>query len=160
MIELRDRSREHVIEYWNKTQNEEIEKLFPRNISSLDEALYLFEESQKVGASSFGQTIYINELYIGDIWVFGIDEINEKMAMLSIVIFEKTYWGQGIGTEVISKFCKVCFEKYKIEKLGAFVYESNIRSIKALEKSNFEQIESFVEDGVASYYYELQRKLV
>ncbi len=159
MIELRERTREHVIEYWNKTQDDEIERMFPRNISSLDEALYLFEETQKVGASSFGKTIYINEIYIGDIWVFGIDEINEKMAMLSIVIFEKTYWGQGIGTVVISDFCKSCFERYKIEKLGAFVYSSNIRSIKVLEKSNFERIESFIEDGVASYYYELKRKL-
>ena len=160
MIELRKRTKENVEIYWNKTQDEEITRLFPRSVSSLEEALNLFEKSKVDGATSFGQSIYIDDEYIGDIWIFGIDQIDEKMAMLSIVIFEKDYWGQGIGTNVISDFCLNCFNKYEIERIGAFVYADNIRSTKALEKSGFKKMESFVENGVESFYYELSRETI
>ena len=157
MIDLRKRTRDHVIEFWYSTQDEEIERLFPRSIETLNEALRLFEVSQKEGAISFGQVIYVDGKYVGDVWLFGIDENDEKMGMLSIVIFDKDYWDRGMGTEAIREFSKTCFSKYTIDKVGAFTYVYNTRSIKALEKAGFAKIESFVEDGVESYYLEISR---
>lgn len=157
MVELRVRKREHVIDYWYKTQDEEIKALFPSSISSLDEALSLFESSQSENPSSYGQVIYKEDNYIGDVWVFGIDETDEKMAMLSIVIFDKVSWGKGIGGRVISEFIKTCFEKFSIEKVGAFVFADNFRSIKTLEKTGFLKIETFMEDDIESHYYEVLR---
>lgn len=120
MIKLYDRTKEHVVKYWYATQDKEIEKLFPRSVDSLKRSIDLFEKSQCDNASSYGQVIYIDQQYIGDIWIFGIDESDEKMAMLSIVIFDKDYWGKGVGTIAISEFSKKCFNKYKIEKDWSF----------------------------------------
>lgn len=45
-----------------------------------------------------------------------------------------------------------------MDRVGACVYASNVRSTKALEKSGFKKMESFIEEGVESFYYELARE--
>lgn len=153
---LKRRTKEHVMTFWDKTQDEEIKRLFPFNIESLDKALILFEESLKKDALSYGKVIYFEGNYIGDIWCYGIDEINEKMAMLSVIIFEKTLWGKGIATEATKTFIKEVFNKYNIEKIGAFTYSQNHGSIGLLRKVGFCQIETFIEDEIESRYFEIQ----
>ena len=156
-ILLDERTIDHVKDYWNKIQDEEIQKMFPFSIDSLDESIKLFEESLKEGASSYGKVIYYDDKYVGDIWCYCIDEKDEKMAMLSIVIFDKTVWGQGIGSQAVKIFTKEVFDKYNIDKIGAFTYAYNNRSIGMLQKSGFNKVENFVEDGVESVYLELNR---
>lgn len=153
---LKRRTKEHVMTFWYKTQDEEIKRLFPFNIESLDKALILFGESLKKDALSYGKVIYFEGNYIGDIWCYSIDEINEKMAMLSVIIFEKTLWGKGIATEATKTFIKEVFNKYNIEKIGAFTYSQNHGSIGLLRKVGFSQIETFIEDGIESRYFEIQ----
>lgn len=155
-IALKTRTKDHVKIFWEKTQDEEIKSLFPFSIKSLEEAFILFEESLKKDALSYGKVIYSEGKYIGDIWCYGIDEHNEKMAMLSVVIFEKDLWGKGIAAEAAKAFIKEVFSKFAIEKLGAFIYSSNYRSKGLLEKVGFEEIEAFVENGVESMYFEMQ----
>lgn len=155
-ITLKERTREHVGTFWDKTQDEEIRRLFPFSIESLDEALILFEESLKECATSYGKVIYFHGKYIGDIWCYGIDESDEKMAMLSIVIFEKTLWGKGIAVKAVKSFIKEVFSKFDIEKIGAFTYTNNNRSIGLLKKTGFKEIETFVEDGIESKYFEIR----
>ncbi|WP_042678904.1 hypothetical protein [Anaerosalibacter massiliensis] len=86
-IMLKTRTKDHVMTFWKKTQDEEIKRLFPFSIESLEKALILFEESLKADALSYGKVIYFKGKYIGDIWCYGIDETNEKIAILSIVEF-------------------------------------------------------------------------
>ena len=154
---LKKRMKNHVVEFWEKTQDEEIQKLFPFSIESLEESIKLYEESFKDGALSYGKVIYYGNKYIGDIWCYGIDEINEKMAMLSIVIFEKELWGKGIAVQATKDFIKEVFIKYDVEKIGAFTYAFNHRSIGLLEKTGFSKIEIFIEDGIESIYLEKHR---
>lgn len=154
-ISLKSRTENHVKIYWDKTQDEEIQKLFPFSIKSLEESLKLYKETLEDEASSYGKVIYCDEKYIGDIWCYCIDETDEKMAMLSIVIFEKDLWGKGIATEATKIFIQDVFNKYKVDKIGAFTYSSNNRSRGLLQKSGFSEIEIFVEDGTESVYYEL-----
>ncbi|WP_113671899.1 GNAT family N-acetyltransferase [Vallitalea guaymasensis] len=154
-ISLKSRTENHVKIYWDKTQDEEIQKLFPFSINSLEESLKLYQETLKEGASSYGKVIYCDEKYIGDIWCYCIDETNDKMAMLSIVIFEKDLWGKGIATKATKIFTQNVFNKYKLDKIGAFTYSSNYRSRSLLQRSGFSEIETFVEDGIESVYYEL-----
>ena len=149
--------KDHVVRFWEKTQAEEIQKLFPFMTKSLEEALKLYEESLKDGALSYGKVIYYDDKYIGDVWCYGIDEVNEKMAMLSIVIFEKELWGKGIATQAIKDFINDVFSKYELEKIGAFTYGFNYKSIGLLEKAGFIKVETFVENGIESFYFELSR---
>jgi RimJ/RimL family protein N-acetyltransferase len=154
---LQDRTNEHVVIFFEKTQDEEIQKLFPFSIKSLEEALKLYEESLKDGAVSYGKVIYYEGKYVGDIWCYCIDEIDEKMAMMSIVIFEKELWGKGIGAQASIEFIKEVFNKYDIDKIGAFTYSLNNRSIGLLEKIGFNSIETFIEDGISSKYLEINK---
>jgi RimJ/RimL family protein N-acetyltransferase len=155
-IMLKTRTKDHVLAFWERTQDEEIKRLFPFSIESLDKALVLFEESIKENAMSYGKVIYFEGKYIGDIWCYGIDEINEKMAMLSIVIFEKELWGKGIASEATKAFVKEVFNKFDIEKIGAFTYSNNYGSIGLLKKAGFVEIETFVENGIESLYFEMR----
>lgn len=152
---LKLRTLEHVKIFWKKSQDEEIERLFPFNRGTLSDAIKLYKESLKPGARSFGKVIDINGKYIGDVWCYGIDEDDEKQAFVSIVIFDKTCWGKGIGKHVLKQFCQLVFERYAINKLCAFTYKDNKRSIGALESVGFKKIEEVEEDGVFSCYYEL-----
>ncbi|QSX06655.1 GNAT family N-acetyltransferase [Sedimentibacter sp. zth1] len=156
-IILKQRMKDHVVIFWEKTQDEELQKLFPFSIQSLEEALKLYKESLKDVALSYGKVIYYGGKYIGDIWCYCIDEINEKMAMLSIVIFEKELWGKGIATRATKDFIKEVFSKYELEKIGAYTYTFNNRSIGLLEKAGFAKVETFVEDEIESIYFEIRR---
>ncbi len=152
---LKPRTLENVKIFWEESQDEELGRLFPFSRCTLDEAIQLYEESLKPDARSYGKTICVDGKYIGDIWCYGIDEIQEKQAFVSIVIFDKSYWGMGIGKQVLSQFVRLVFEEYRIDKLCAFTYRANTRSMGALESVGFRRIEEFEEDGVPSCYYEL-----
>jgi RimJ/RimL family protein N-acetyltransferase len=154
-ISLKPRTLEHVKTFWKRSQDDEIERLFPFNRGTLGDAIKLFEASLEPDARSFGKVINIDEKYIGDVWCYGIDEVGEKQAFVSIVLFDKTYWGKGIGKYALKQFCQLIFKKYDINKLCAFTYNDNKGSIGILESAGFKKIEDFVEDDVLSCYYEL-----
>jgi RimJ/RimL family protein N-acetyltransferase len=156
-ISLQTRTRDHVKTFWEKTQDKKIQSMFPTSISSLEEALALFENSLQNNATSYGKVILVDDIYIGDIWCYGIDVTNEKMAMLSIVIFDKSKWGQGIAATVIPPFLDEVFHRYPIHSIGAFTYASNQRSLRALQKSGFQSLETFREDGIKSIYLEYKK---
>lgn len=155
---LKTRMKEHVITFWDKTQDEAIKKLFPFSIQSLEAALMLFEESLKEHASSYGKVIYYDNRYVGDVWCYCIDEDDEKMAMLSIVVFEKELWGKGIGAEATKIFITEVFNKFNIDKIGAFTYGYNLGSIGLLKKVGFKEIETLTEDGIESKYFEIMKR--
>lgn len=154
-LSLKPRKLENVKIFWRQSQDEEVEAMFPFERNTLDQAVKMYEESLKPGARSFGKVIYFDDKYIGDIWCYGIDEADEKHAFVSIVIFDKTYWGKGIGKNALTQFCHIVFEKYNVSKLCAFTYKNNTRSKGVLESVGFRMLEEFEEDGVPSYYYEL-----
>lgn len=149
---LCERTEENVIVFYNKTEEKEIQKMFPKSVSSLKEALMQFQDGKK-GKCSYGRTIYIGNRYIGDIWCYGIHQEEEPDAMLSYCIFEKEFWNQGIATAVVNQFLVEIVERFQIKSVGAFTYSSNLASIRVLEKNGFQRQEIFVEDGVESMYF-------
>lgn len=156
-IILKPRTKEHVITFWERMQDKEIKRMFPFSVESLDKALILFEESLEQNALSYGKVIYFERKYIGDIWCYGIDEKDEKIAMLSVVIFEKEFWGRGIATEAARAFIKEVFYKFDIDKIGAFTYSYNYGSIGLLKGVGFIETETIIEDGIESKYLEVQK---
>lgn len=158
-VALTPRTAEHVRIYWKKIQDEEIRKRIPLRDLSLEEALRQFEASRQPGAASFGMCIEAEGEYVGDVWCYGIDETEEKMAMFSFLIFEKGLWGKGVGSQAARLFCREAFSRYAIRKLGAFTYAENIGSLRALEKAGFLEQERFLEEGKLSIYLERQKSV-
>lgn len=157
-IMLAERTAAHVSLYWNKTQDTEIKALLPSSAQNEEQALELYRRSQLPDATSYGRIILADGNYIGDIWCYCIDEKNERSAMLSYCIFEKSCWNQGIATEAAKHFLEEVFSRYDIDKIGAFTYSSNTASIRVLEKCAFHFVEEWEENGVLSRYFEYSKK--
>lgn len=155
-ITLKTRTEEHVLTFWNKTRDEEIQRMFPSGTETLDEALSLFRQSLSDDATSYGKVIYYNKNYVGDVWCYAIDEAVKNQAMLSIVIFEKKYWGKGIATAAIRMFVEDVFSKYDLDTIGAFTFKDNNRSLSLLRKVGFIEAETFTEGIRKTAYLELQ----
>ncbi|MGL4800170.1 MAG: GNAT family N-acetyltransferase [Cellulosilyticaceae bacterium] len=153
-IELKERTIEHVSIYWKRTQDEEIKKALPTKGCSEEQAIEMFRKSCLPNATSYGRVIYVEGRYVGDVWCYGIDEDNGKFAMLSYALFDKDIWGKGIATTAVGMFVDEVFERYKIDKIGAFTYSSNEASIRVLEKQGFHMAEEFEENAIGSKYFE------
>ncbi len=153
--ELRKRTEAHVKEYYHRVQDDEIRRMIPLKAQSLEEALNDYYNSISPDSQSYGCTIYVNDVYVGDVWCYCIDLANTPHAMLSYCLFEKQYWGRGIATDAVKLFIKAIRKEFGITKIGAFTYTHNAASIRVLENCDFKLVEAFVEDGVSSSYFEL-----
>ncbi len=153
-ISLRNRTDETVKIYFEKANRPEIKKGLPQKAQTVEEALEDYRASLFPDAGSYGKTIYVDENYIGDIWCYCIDVREEPNAMLSYCIFEKTYWSRGIATEAVTMFLKEIKTRYKLRTTGAFTLSENLACIRVLEKSRYELMEEFSEDGKGSKYFQ------
>lgn len=153
-IELRERTAGHVRVYFERTQDEQIERMLPRSVESLEQALANFEATLLPGAASFGRTVYADGRYVGDVWCYCIDCEQSPNAMLSYCIFDKALWGKGAATEAVGLFLQQVRERFSLRSVGAFTFADNKASIRVLEKNGFAVQESFVEDGRESVYLE------
>lgn len=152
-IELKDRTTDTVVTYFQRTRDPEVRKYLPQKATTETDALADFEKTQQPGATSYGRTIYVDGNYIGDVWCYCIQQ-DEPNAMISYCIFDKEHWRKGIATEALRMFLAVIVEKFGLKSVGAFTYSANESSIKVLLKNGFTDAETFVEDGIESKYFQ------
>jgi RimJ/RimL family protein N-acetyltransferase len=66
----------------------------------------------------------------------------------------KPYWGRGIMSSVVSHACKVAVSEWKLVRITALVFDSNLASVRVLEKNGFQREarlrKYFNRDGVFS----------
>lgn len=155
-IELRNRTEAHVKEYFYGVQDAEIRRMLPIKAKSVEESLNDYYQSISPDSKSYGCTIYVDDTYVGDVWCYCIDLADNPHAMLSYCLFAKQYWGKGVATTAVKLFIKTIRTKLGITKIGAFTYNDNAASIGVLEKCDFQLVETFVEDGISSSYFELE----
>lgn len=151
-VELRDRTEEHVREYFRQTRDEEIRNMLPGGPATEEEAVENFHRTLVPGAASFGRTIYADGCYVGDVWITCIHEESEPDAMLSYCVFDKARWGQGVATEAVRQFLPLAAEKFDLHTVGAFTYAENAASLWVLKENGFVNSGRFTEDGVESCY--------
>ena len=153
-IKLFPRTKDAVIRYFNKTQDEDIKRLIPMKAQTLEEALKDYEKTLLPNSTSYGESIYVDTSHIGDVWCYCIGE-EYPDAMLSFCIFEKNMWGRGVAKETVRMFLAEIKEKFSLKSLGAFTYSHNTASIKVLLGCGFKEIETFTENGVESKYFQI-----
>lgn len=151
-IVLRERTESHVCTYFERTQDAEIRSMLPQAAMTVEQAVEDYRKTLLPGATSYGRTVYADDVYVGDVWCYCIDHNEEPNAMLSYCIFEKSLWGKGAATEAVKQFLDEVVPKFRLETIGAFTYSSNASSIRVLEKNGFSEMEEFAEDGVLSKY--------
>ena len=156
LITLEKRTADTVRIYFEKANQQEIKQVLPQKAKTVEEALEDYKKSQAPDACSFGQTIYVDGKYVGDVWCYCIDMDDEPNCMLSFCIFELEYWSKGIATTAVNMFIKNVCERYNVKTIGAFTFAHNNASIRVLEKNGFVVIEEFEEDGVWSKYLQCE----
>ncbi len=152
MVELRERTEDHVRIYFEKTRDAEIRKVLPSAAHSVEDALRMFRETKQPNAKSVGKTVYCDGVYVGDVWCYGLWE--EPDAMLSYCIFEKKLWGKGIASEAVGQFLALLQKELGLKTVGAFTYADNPASIGVLKRNGFSLMEEFTDDGRLSAYFE------
>ncbi len=158
-IQLKDRTRDTVTTYHEKVKNPNIGAMLPQKERTLEEALADYEKSQLPGADSYGETIWVDGLYVGDIWCYQIHTDQTPNAMISYCIFEENFWSRGIATRAVSVFLHKILSRYHLVSVGAFVLASNPASIQVLVKNQFSIRERFREDRVESVYLQYEKEV-
>ena len=136
-VALRDRTEEHAAHFFAAAQSPEIKAVLPMKAQTLAEALADFRKTQEPGATSFGQTIYLNGQYVGDIWCYCMDPDGDPQAMLSYCVFASSARGKGVATRAAALFLQLIAQRFGIRRVGAFTYLFNTASIRVLEKNGF-----------------------
>lgn len=79
--------------------------------------------------------IFAGEKHIGNIKADIIH--SHKTAGIGLLLGDKNFHGQGIGSKVIQAFSDFIFSEYGIYKINAGIYETNIPSVRAFEKAGY-----------------------
>ena len=87
-------------------------------------------------AAVFAITAVWDACYIGNVWLWGIDWRHRK-AEVRILIGDEDYQGKGLGTEAIELITTFAFTRLNLNRLYAYVLDSNVRAKKAFEKVGF-----------------------
>lgn len=92
--------------------------------------------------------ICLNEsnLYIGNVYLTDIDMINRSCES-HILIGNKKYWGQGYAKEALEKLLKFAFNERGMNRITAYILETNTASIKMHKKIGYQQ-EGVMRDAV------------
>ena len=155
IVTLEKRTADSVRTYFDKANRPEIKQVLPQKAKTLEEALADYEQTLLPNAESFGQTVYVDGKYVGDVWCYCMDMDEEPNCMLSFCIFEREYWSRGIATAAVKMFIRNICARFHVKTIGAFAFANNRASIRVLEKNGFVVMEEFEEDGVLSKYLQL-----
>lgn len=153
-ISLQPRTAEHVRIYYERTQKETIRRMIPSAAQSLDQALAMFERSQQPDATSFGLTVCLDGMYVGDVWCFGMDVQDMPQAMLSYCLFEENCWGKGVATQAVQLFLQETAQRFGLTCIGAHTWADNAASCRVLEKCGFVLTEAGEDEGRSWRYYQ------
>ena len=154
-IELKERTEQHVLTYFDRTQDPDIRCTLPQSARTAAQAVEQFHATLLPGATSYGRTVYVDGEYVGDIWCYCIDPTDTPQTMVSYCLFEKALWSKGIMTRALQLFLDDILPRFSLRSVGAFTYADHIASIRVLEKVGFAVQEEFTEDGVKSVYLQL-----
>lgn len=77
-----------------------------------------------------------NDSPIGNIRLFNIHPIH-KRAELGIMLYDKSKWGKGYGSEALKALCEFAFNTIGLKRIHADYYRENIPSSKIFSKVGF-----------------------
>jgi len=97
---------------------------------------YVIESNIKNVSQLIGIFLKKNYKHIGNIRLFNFN-FHHKRVELGIMIFDKTEWSKGYGTESLSAISTYVFKTLKLHRICADYYAINIGSAKIFKKADF-----------------------
>ena len=100
---------------------------------------YIQQQIDDPNSRFFGVFTQENNLHIGNVKLEPIDWPN-KRAIFGILIGNKNYWGQGVGTEATRLTVDYAFTVLGLETIELGVIAENERATRAYEKVGFKTV--------------------
>lgn len=94
----------------------------------------------------------IDGVHIGNVGLHAIDWKN-RSAELGITIGEKSYWGQGYGTDAVRAMLNLAFREMNLHRVFLRVDADNARGIRCYEKVGFQREGTLREVGFRESEY-------
>jgi len=92
--------------------------------------------ADKDGKDGLYRAVVVDGNIVGMVSLEKKSDVYEKDADISYLLMTK-YWGKGITTEAVQKFCEEAFEKLNILRITGSVFSENEASKKVLAKAGF-----------------------
>jgi len=123
-------------------------------ISQAEEEKWFERKLEEEGSELFAIET-LDGKHIGNIELFDIHRIH-RQAELGVVLGEKSYWGQGYGSDAILALLQFAFQELNLHRVQLRVYEDNERGKRAYEKCGF-QLEGRLRDAIyrRGRYYDM-----
>lgn len=95
-------------------------------------------QSNREGISQFlGIFLKDSDQHIGNIRLFNFSSVHRRLE-LSIIIFDKSQWSKGYGTEALQAVSQYVFEVLRFTRICADYYAPNAASARMFEKAGFQ----------------------
>lgn len=136
--------REDVPEIWKISTDSETNRFLNVRWRALhiEDEYEWYEASRKdVSQRMFAIVSKNEDKMVGAIFLHELDLFNRKCHIGYVL--DKEYWGRGITTEAVDLLKSYCFGELNLRKLYTSVFETNIASIRVLEKTGFNNIGSY-----------------
>ena len=97
---------------------------------------YVIESNKKGVSKLIGIFIKKTGKHIGNIHLFNFNKIHKRLE-LGIMIYDKSQWSKGYGTESLIAIENYVFNILKYHKICADYYSTNIASSRMFKKAGF-----------------------
>lgn len=122
-------------------------------VSSADQEKWYEDIVQDPSKIVFAIKTIDDEQHIGNTGLYHIDWTHRR-AEFWILIGERDFWGQGIGSDVVALMQRYAFDNLNLNKLYVNVGMDNEAAIALYKKSHF------VQEGIMKEHYYIEGKYV
>lgn len=138
MVRLRAITENDLAKLIKWDEDKEISRWAGKKFACRDEARDWYLENPPLNKRTFAVDTLDGKL-IGEVEIVNISW-RLHTGELRVVIGEKSYWNQGIGTDAIFTFVKWVFETYSIETIYLRVDKQNHRARRCYAKVGFQPV--------------------
>ena len=106
---------------------------------------YIAQSNREGSSQLLGMFLKDSNQHIGNVRLFNFSLVHRRLE-LSILVFDKSQWSRGYGTEVLQTVSRYVFDVLQFTRICADYYASNaasLHSTKAFSKPSSQQPNAF-----------------
>lgn len=105
-IQLKARTLENALTYFERTKDPDIEQMFPRSVLTREQAIANFQASLLPDADSFGQTIWADGEYVGTSGAFASTTASSPTPCSACASLPRSDGDRASAVGQCSSFCR------------------------------------------------------
>ncbi len=128
-----------LMKHWNDPELRQYvdQGLFPMTEEQETEWIKKTHSDMMSGKAYFFGFEY-NKKFIGSVGLMNVNNV-ARYATMGITIYNKAYWGKGLGTEAVRFILEYAFNILNLKTVHLEVWSDNERAYKAYERAGFKK---------------------